>query len=158
MPKRTIHTPMGTMLAESNGQALTALAFCPENEGSHDDPCPILDLTEEQLESFFEGDPVNFDIPLAPKGTPFQQRVWQALRSVPKGETRSYAAIAKQIGSDEAVRAVGAANGANPIAIIIPCHRVIASDGRLHGYAGGLERKRELLELESKSLFAGRSD
>ncbi|MFG0293015.1 MAG: methylated-DNA--[protein]-cysteine S-methyltransferase [Phycisphaerales bacterium JB050] len=156
MPKRTIQTPLGPMLATSENEALIGLSF--DAEGEHDEACPILDLVEEQLESYFEGDPVNFDIPLAPKGTPFQHRVWDALRTVPKGETRSYTAIARQIGSHEAVRAVGAANGANPIAIIIPCHRVIASDGRLHGYAGGLERKRELLDLETKSLFTNNSD
>src|SRR5690606_19796588 len=108
---------------------------------------------EQQLAAYFAGEASDFDLPLAPRGTPFQQQVWTALRTIPRGETRSYAAIARQIENPDAIRAVGAANGANPIAIIIPCHRVIASDGTLHGYAGGLERKRWLLDLEANSLF-----
>ena len=92
--------------------------------------------------------PVLFDIPLAPRGTPFQQRVWQLLVQIPYGRTTSYGALARELGSPEASRAVGLANGRNPIAIVIPCHRVVGSDGSLTGYGGGLDRKRWLLDLE----------
>lgn len=151
MPQRTIHTPLGPMLAVSDGGSLTKLAF--DADERFDDPCAILDRAEQQLAAYFAGEASDFDLPLAPRGTPFQQQVWTALRTIPRGETRSYAAIARQIENPDAIRAVGAANGANPIAIVIPCHRVIASDGTLHGYAGGLERKRWLLDLEANSLF-----
>jgi len=151
MPTRTIPTPLGPMLATSDGESLISLSFDAQTE--HEDACPILDRTEQQLNGYFNADAADFDLPLAPRGTPFQQQVWSALRTIPRGETRSYAAIAKQINNPDAIRAVGAANGANPIAIIIPCHRVIASNGTLHGYAGGLERKRQLLDLEARSLF-----
>ncbi len=152
MPQRTIHTPLGPMLAASDGGSLTKLAF--DTEEQFDDPCATLDRAQQQLAAYFAGEASDFDLPLAPRGTPFQQQVWTALRTIPRGETRSYAAIARQIGNPDAIRAVGAANGANPIAIVIPCHRVIASDGTLHGYAGGLERKRWLLDFEqSANIF-----
>jgi len=139
------------MLAVTDGESLVSLTF--DADSRFDDPCPILDRAEQQLASYFAGDAAGFDLPLAPRGTAFQQQVWAALQTIPHGETRSYASIAKQIGNPSAIRAVGAANGANPIAIIIPCHRVIASDGTLHGYAGGLDRKRFLLDLEANALF-----
>jgi methylated-DNA-[protein]-cysteine S-methyltransferase len=101
-----------------------------------------------QLVAYFAGDLTTFDLPLAPAGTDFQQRVWSALRTIPYGQTWSYAELARQVGS--ASRAVGLANGKNPIALIIPCHRVIGSDGSLTGYGGGLDRKRFLLELETE--------
>jgi methylated-DNA-[protein]-cysteine S-methyltransferase len=99
-----------------------------------------------QLAAYFAGDLTVFDLPLAPAGTPFQRRVWSALRTIPYGKTWSYGELARRIGS--ASRAVGLANGKNPIALIIPCHRVIGSDGSLTGYGGGLDRKRYLLDLE----------
>ena len=102
-----------------------------------------------QLAAYFAGDLTTFDLPLAPAGTPFQQRVWSALQSIPYGQTWSYAQLAMQVGS--ASRAVGLANGKNRIALIIPCHRVIGSDGSLTGYGGGLDRKRYLLELEASA-------
>lgn len=151
MPTRTIPSPLGPMNATTDGGALVALSF--DGEANRDDACPILDRVEQQLVPYFAGDAAGFDLPLAPRGTPFQQQVWTELQTIPRGETRSYASIARQIHKPDAIRAVGAANGANPIAIIIPCHRVIASDGTLHGYAGGLDRKRWLLDLEAKSLF-----
>jgi methylated-DNA-[protein]-cysteine S-methyltransferase len=103
----------------------------------------------EQLAEYFAGERRDFDLPLAPEGTPFQQRVWSALRDIPYGETRSYGELAEQIGRPGAARAVGLANGRNPISIVVPCHRVIGSDGSLTGYGGGVERKRQLLELEA---------
>lgn len=152
MPVRTIDSPLGPMLATSNDGSLTALGF--DGEPDHDDTCDVLDRVETQLARYFAGELDRFELSLAPQGTPFQQRVWDALLRIPPGETRSYASIARQIDNPDAIRAVGAANGANPIAIIIPCHRVVASDGTLHGYAGGLKRKRYLLDLEAQTLFA----
>lgn len=107
-----------------------------------------LDEVCKQLDEYFAGRRQRFDLPLAPQGTVFQQAVWQALRGIPFGQTSSYSALAASIARPTAVRAVGAANGANPIAVIIPCHRVIGRDGSLTGYAGGLPRKALLLTLE----------
>ena len=111
-----------------------------------------LDAACRQLDEYFAGRRQRFELPLAPRGTAFQQAVWQALQRIPYGQTSSYSALAAQIGRPRAVRAVGAANGANPIALIIPCHRVIGRDGSLTGYAGGLARKALLLRLEGARL------
>jgi methylated-DNA-[protein]-cysteine S-methyltransferase len=116
-----------------------------------------------QMEAYFRRTLRTFNVPLAPEGTEFQQRVWKALQEIPYGATLSYLELAKRLGDEKAIRAVGRANGANPIAILIPCHRVIGTDGALVGYAGGMERKRALLELEgvlrkedkAPSLFEG---
>ena len=105
-----------------------------------------------QLAEYFEGRRREFDLPLAPSGTPFQLRVWSALRKIPYGRTASYGEIARKVGVPSAPRAVGVANGLNPIGIIVPCHRVIGADGSLTGYGGGLERKRLLLDLEAGVL------
>jgi len=102
-----------------------------------------------QLQEYFAGERITFDVPLVMKGTPFERRVWQALRDIPYGNTVSYGEIARRVGQPSAARAVGLANGRNPIAVIVPCHRVIGANGTLTGYGGGLERKRQLLELES---------
>ena len=104
----------------------------------------------EALQRYFAGELREFQLALAPEGTPFQQRVWQELRSIPYGETISYLELARRVGDAHAVRAVGRANGANPIPIVVPCHRVIGADGTLTGYGGGLERKRALLALEAR--------
>ena len=104
---------------------------------------------EKQLEEYFAGKRKAFDVPLDLWGTPFQQEVWKALLRIPYGETRSYRDIAQSVGSPKAVRAVGGANGKNPVPVIVPCHRVIRSDGNLGGYGGGLDIKRELLDLEN---------
>ena len=111
---------------------------------------PILKKAVKQLDEYFAGKRLNFELPLSPKGTAFQKSVWKVLQGIPHGKTVSYLDIAKQLGDVKAVRAVGMANGKNPIAIVIPCHRVIGANGKLTGYAGGLERKQWLLELESK--------
>ena len=108
----------------------------------------ILKETESQLKEYFAGDRKHFNLRLAPEGTEFQQKIWQLVEKVPFGETSSYLDIAKQSGSEKNTRAVGLANGKNPIPIIIPCHRIIGSSGKLTGYAGGLERKRWLLKHE----------
>jgi methylated-DNA-[protein]-cysteine S-methyltransferase len=107
--------------------------------------------TLEQVDAYLAGELRRFEVELAPRGTPFQLRVWSALSQVGYGETESYGAIARAVGSPRASRAVGAANGRNPIAIIIPCHRIVGSDGSLTGYGGGLPTKRRLLELERAS-------
>lgn len=118
-----------------------------ETDGVNDG---VLDETERQLKEYFDGVRREFDLPLRPKGTPFQMEDWSALREIPYGETVSYGDIARKIGRPKASRAVGMANHNNPISIIVPCHRVIGSNGKLTGYGGGLENKRKLLELERK--------
>ncbi len=115
----------------------------------------VLAAALAQLAAYFAGTLRAFDLPLDPRGTPFQRRVWDAVAAVPYGETRSYGAIARAIGQPLAVRAVGAANGANPLALIIPCHRIIGADGKLHGYGGGLDTKRQLLALERRGDGTG---
>jgi methylated-DNA-[protein]-cysteine S-methyltransferase len=145
----TIETPIGELLLVGDGHALTELRFEPNGTppGRRDPSC--FAEAEEQLQAYFAGERTSFDLPLAPSGTGFQLRVWEALTEIPYGETRSYGEIAARVGRPDAVRAVGATNGRNPIAVIVPCHRVIGSDGSLVGYGGGLDRKRTLLELEA---------
>jgi len=144
-------SPVGKLTLISNGEALTVLEFeAPRYPAK---PAPpgddaIITKTRKQLDAYFAGKLKAFDLPLAPEGTAFQQRVWAALLKIPYGATRSYGQQAVTIGSPKAVRAVGLANGRNPIAIIIPCHRVIGANGSLTGYGGGMERKRLLLDLE----------
>ena len=116
----------------------------------------MLRETARQLSAYFDGSLRVFSVPLAFEGTPFQRSVWQALLTIPYGETRTYGEIARQIGNPAAVRAVGAANGRNPISIIVPCHRVIGADGSLTGYGGGVEAKRWLLGHESGRPESGR--
>jgi methylated-DNA-[protein]-cysteine S-methyltransferase len=118
----------------------------PERLGERDDAALVTART--QLEEYFAGERTGFDLPLAPEGDAFHQQVWQLLQEIPYGQTRSYGDLARQLGDVHLSQAVGAANGRNPIAIVIPCHRVIGSDGSLVGYAGGLSRKRFLLALE----------
>ncbi len=144
-------SPCGPLTLISNGAALTDLQF--ENPRYAYTPAPkgddsILTAARRQLDQYFAGKLRAFDLPLAPKGTEFQQRVWQALLAIPYGVTRSYGQQAAAIGSPQASRAVGLANGRNPISIVIPCHRVIGANGSLTGYGGGMARKQLLLELE----------
>lgn len=144
-----LDTPLGklTILAEPSGISQVAFGKLIAKEEIR--PNQHTEQAKLELASYFEGHKVAFSVPLNPQGTEFQRRVWRALQAVEYGETRSYADIAKSIGNHNAVRAVGAANGKNPIAIIVPCHRVIGSNGTLTGYAGGLDRKAWLLALES---------
>jgi methylated-DNA-[protein]-cysteine S-methyltransferase len=151
-----MESPVGMLRLVGDGQALTSLMFDPPDApvGERDDEDPVLVEARTQLEAYFAGDRKDFDLPLAAAGTPFQQRVWAALREIGYGETASYGDIARRLGLPPgASRAVGAANGRNPIAIVVPCHRVIGSNGKLTGYAGGLERKERLLSLERTALF-----
>lgn len=154
----TVATPLGPLRVVSDGDALVAATFDsepPADAMQDDSGCAVLAQAHHQLAAYFDGGPVAFTVPVRLEGTPFQQRVWAALQQIPRGETQSYAALAEALGDPKAVRAVGAANGKNPIAVIVPCHRVIGADGSLTGYAGGVERKRALLALESRqrSLF-----
>jgi methylated-DNA-[protein]-cysteine S-methyltransferase len=153
----SVDSPVGRIHLAANENGLTHLLFAdhtshqPEGDGSVA-AASILAETERQLSEYFAGQRRTFELPLAPAGTEFQQEVWRSLREIPYGQTISYAELARRIGRPKAVRAVGAANGANPIAIIVPCHRVIGAGGRLTGYGGGLSAKRTLLELEGVSL------
>jgi len=112
---------------------------------------PVLDAAASQLDAYFRGELTAFDLPLSLEGTPFQRCVWAALQSIPYGETISYGELARRIGQPSASRAVGLANGRNPVAIVVPCHRVIGADGSLTGYGGGMDRKRFLLALEQRA-------
>ena len=144
-----LHSPFGELVASSDGGALVALRFAEPGErveATDADEC--IDALARVLDLYWAGERVHFDVPVALKGTPFQNAVWAALRDVPYGETITYAELARRIDAPRAVRAVGRANGANPIAVVVPCHRVIGSNGTLTGYGGGIERKRALLELE----------
>jgi methylated-DNA-[protein]-cysteine S-methyltransferase len=153
----TFDSPIGELLALSDGGALhglymqggkTAIAVRPDWREA-DEP---FSEVRAQLAAYFAGARETFDLPLELKGSPFQRCVWRALREIPYGETISYGELARRIGIPSASRAVGVANGHNPIAVIVPCHRVIGADGSLTGYGGGLERKRVLLELEAGVL------
>ena len=144
-----IKTPVGDLLAVDSQGALTQLVFgCQPPPGCPMGQTPLLEETQRQLLEYFAGKRQQFDLPLRPEGTPFRQQVWQALLSIPYGQTRSYRDIAASVGAPRAVRAVGGANHHNPISIIIPCHRVIGADGSLRGYGGGTAIKTALLALE----------
>lgn len=150
-----IDSPIGPLRLVAAGGALTAIEFSPfhDRPGESSDDEPVLLQAAAQLAQYFAGERTEFDLPLAPRGTDFQQRVWGELRMIGYGETASYGDIAHRLGlTNAASRAVGTANGRNPIPIVIPCHRVIGADGTLTGYAGGIERKRILLDLESPAL------
>ncbi|MDA8061448.1 MAG: methylated-DNA--[protein]-cysteine S-methyltransferase [Actinomycetota bacterium] len=147
------------MLAVSDGTALVSLRLPDERRDPprpgpswRSGPDAVIDAAADQLAAYFAGALHAFDLPLSPAGTPFQQRVWEALRSIPYGTTASYRQIAETVGNPAATRAVGTANARNPLPIILPCHRVIGADGSLTGYAGGLDAKRYLLTLEGVLL------
>ena len=148
-------TPLGALLLESDGEALVAATFDREPPPGALPADDVLRRAEHQLGAYFDGKSVLFDVPVALAGTPFQRAVWAALREIAHGETTTYGALAARLGNAAASQAVGAQCGQNPIAIVVPCHRVLGADGALTGYAGGLARKRALLDLESRqqSLF-----
>lgn len=150
MEMATVATPLGPVRLIGDGDLLVGL-YTGEEQGIRADEGDSMLLREaaRQLGAFFEGRLQRFDLPTRLDGTPFQQRVWDALRTIPYGQTISYKQLAAQVGSAAGFRAVGAANGKNPVSIIVPCHRVIAHDGRLGGYGGGLARKRWLLDHEA---------
>lgn len=146
----TFDSPLGPISLESNGDFLTRLSMGDGEfaAGTRDDSLPVFVAARAQLSAYFAGELREFFLPLAPNGTEFQTRVWDLLRAIPYGETRSYGQLARELGSPGASRAVGLANGANRLAIVIPCHRVVGSDGSLTGFAYGIERKRRLLAVE----------
>ena len=149
-----LDTPIGQLFVEVNKAGVTRVLFVDKMsevalQQNADDK--LLSKACNQLTEYFTGKRKEFDLPLSPKGTPFQQRVWNALCNIAYGEHSSYGDLAESIQNPKAVRAVGAANGRNPISIIVPCHRVIGKNGTLTGYAGGLTRKAWLLALESES-------
>jgi len=151
----TLDSPIGKLLLTSDGENLTGIRMAPfeiESDWSHE-PKALAETTT-QLKAYFAGKLKRFDLPLKTSGTPFQTRVWKALADIPYGETVSYGELARRIGSPRAVRAVGRANGANRIAIVLPCHRVIGANGTLTGYGGGLDRKAKLLALEGLAIPA----
>ncbi|PIB28632.1 methylated-DNA--[protein]-cysteine S-methyltransferase [Maribacter sp. 4G9] len=152
-----IHTPLGTTKLEGDENGLSAITVLDSNE----EPTDIIPIELEdavyQLKEYFEGSRTQFDLVLNPSGTDFQKSVWKALLEIPYGKTVSYLDLSKTLGDAKAIRAVASANGKNPLWIVVPCHRVIGSDGSLTGYAGGLHRKKWLLEHENpvkqQSLF-----
>lgn len=155
MKETVIDTPVGPLRLAADDAGLHEIRFCDPDAAP---PSPaagngsggeeVLAETVRQLRAYFAGERRSFDLPLTPTGSEFQLAVWRGLRDIPYGRTESYGELARRIGRPKAIRAVGAANGANPLPIVVPCHRVIGADGSLTGYGGGLERKRTLLALE----------
>ncbi|MBV9742547.1 MAG: methylated-DNA--[protein]-cysteine S-methyltransferase [Acidobacteriia bacterium] len=148
------------LLLVAGGTGLREIRFQDESDewptaAERDDSHPLLVEAAAQLRAYFCGTLREFDLPLEMEGTDFQVRVWNLLLEIPYGETRSYREVAVALGRPQAVRAVGAANGSNPLPIVVPCHRVIGADGRLTGYGGGLRLKKTLLEMEKGELLAG---
>jgi methylated-DNA-[protein]-cysteine S-methyltransferase len=148
------NTKIGRISIEENGTSITKLDFISKDVQEdiiEKNETVLLKQAINELNEYLDGNRSSFDLPLEPKGTEFQKKVWNALKEIPYGETRSYGEIAKIIGNEKASRAVGMANNKNPIAIIVPCHRVIGANGKLVGYAGGLDLKEKLLELEKNN-------
>lgn len=152
-----IKTPLGVAKLEGDAAGLTSIVILNSDETVTDIVPESLEDAVYQLHEYFQGKRQQFDLTLNPEGTDFQQRVWEALQEIPFGKTVSYLQLSKNLGDPKAIRAVAAANGKNPLWIVVPCHRVIGSDGSLTGYAGGLHRKKWLLAHESpakqQSLF-----
>lgn len=153
---RYVDAPIGRLMIAADAHGIRALEF-PQNRHPvkrvgewREGDTPLLRQAIDQLGEYFDGRRQSFDLPLSARGTPFQHVVWQALRDIPFGHTWSYAQLAQRIGKPTAMRAVGAANGRNPIPIIVPCHRVIGANGTLTGFGGGIDCKRFLLELEQR--------
>lgn len=162
----TIETPIGQMFACANHEGVCLLEFTERGDLEKQKtalqkslkteivpgPNSALRRLQKQLKEYFEGQRIKFDLPIVMTGTPFQKKVWKALLDIPFGKTRTYQSLTNLLGDPKAIRAVAGANGANKMAIIIPCHRVIGSDGSLTGYAGGLSRKQWLLDHENKQM------
>ena len=145
----SFNSPLGFLILGSDGKSIKEISFS-EIDLQEQNSCEVLEKCREQLENYFSGKSLAFDLPLSPNGTEFQQRVWAELLKIPYGETITYMEMAVRLGDPKCIRAAGTANGKNPIAIIIPCHRVIGAGNKLTGYAGGIWRKKALLELELK--------
>jgi methylated-DNA-[protein]-cysteine S-methyltransferase len=154
---KIIETPVGRLLLAANAVALTRCDWTDGDVETRRGPGdPLVERARRQLDEYFEGTRQTFEIPMAPSGTPFQRRVWDALARIPFGVTVTYSDVAASVGAPNAVRAVGTANGRNPLSIVVPCHRVVGRDGTLRGYAGGEPAKAWLLEHEADVL--GRRD
>ena len=147
MTSTSLKTPLGTAVIEGNKKGISRL-FLSEEEVISEGTSAELDEASKQLQEYFAGERKEFDLKLNPEGTDFQKKVWELLLEVPFGTTTSYLELSKRFGNTKAIRAVAAANGKNPLWILVPCHRIIGSDGSLTGYAGGLWRKKWLLEHE----------
>jgi methylated-DNA-[protein]-cysteine S-methyltransferase len=157
-----MESPLGPLLLTAVGEALAGVYMDGHANGPsagsdwvHSDDSPVLAEARRQLAAYFCGELKRFDLPLSPDGTAFQQKVWRELQAIDYGETVSYGEIARRLGAPNASRAVGLANGSNPISIVIPCHRVIGANGKLTGYGGGIERKAALLDFEKAVRAAG---
>lgn len=149
-----MESPVGPLLLEGDEQGISGILFRKQAEVGRDAAPKPLREAVRQLQAYFAGDLREFDLPLRMEGTPFQITVWSALRDIPYGQTVSYGELARRIGNPKGSRAVGLANGSNPISIVVPCHRVIGSNGKLTGYGGGLENKELLLGLERRHAGA----
>ncbi len=160
-----VDSPVGPLTVVAEGDALVGLYYHDQRHGPGQDlfgaptevgagPAPFA-VVAEQLTAYFAGERTSFELPLAPAGSPFQQRVWAALRRIPYAQTATYADLARDIGAPGSARAVGLANGRNPVGIVIPCHRVVGADGALRGHGGGVERKQRLLDLERRRAAPG---
>jgi methylated-DNA-[protein]-cysteine S-methyltransferase len=145
-------SPIGVVEVTESGAQIHSILFLDSNQEKESEQSPVLNNCIQQLDEYFKHQRQMFDLPLAPQGTSFQKQVWEKLLEIPYGRTSSYLEIAKRIGNPKSIRAVGSANGKNPIVIIIPCHRVIGSSGKLIGYGGGLWRKEWLLKHEQSVL------
>jgi methylated-DNA-[protein]-cysteine S-methyltransferase len=155
---KEMDSPVGRLRLVASANALVAVLWERERpnrvklgEMKFDRRYPVLIEAERQLTEYFSGARTDFNLPLEPRGSEFQKKVWRALKEIPFGETRSYLELAKAVGSVKAVRAVGAANGKNPLSIVVPCHRVVGTNGSLTGFAGGLQAKAKLLALEARA-------
>lgn len=155
MKEVSIDSPLGRLKLTASPKALLKVSFSNESitDKSNSVKNDILDQTIRQLEEYFAGERTTFDLPLSPAGTEFQHKVWRILQDIPFGQTTTYGSISKKLGDSNAVRAVGTANGQNPIPIIIPCHRVLGSGQKMTGYSGGIDRKRWLLKHEGALLL-----
>ena len=162
---KEMQSPVGKLKLVASSKALVAVLWEEERPNrvkldtmNLDPQHPILIEAERQLSEYFAGKRIQFDLPLQPDGTEFQKKVWQALRDIPFGKTKSYLDVARAVGSPDASRAVGAANGKNPLSIVVPCHRVVGANGALTGFAGGLETKAALLSFRSETGEKPRSN
>ncbi len=145
----SLRTPVGLLWLSADEKGLRSVGWHPPQTSLESPDHPILEEAIAQLKEYFAGSRRDFDLPLAPEGTDFQLKAWSELTRIPYGETISYAEQAKRLGNAKALRAVGMANGKNPLAIVVPCHRVIEASGKIGGFGGGVEAKRTLLSLES---------
>jgi len=152
MTTAVIQSPLGHIKIQEENNSITRIEFCTEELQSAEND--LLKKVEDEIQAYFKGKKKSFSFEISPQGTKFQKEVWQELLRIPYGETISYLELANRLGDPKSIRAAASANGRNPIAIVVPCHRVIGTDGSMTGYAGGLERKRALLTLEGAEVMS----